>query len=186
MKATFQQEHGYYNIIHNIVNACNFSSYLELGVDTGYNIKKISDNCPNLKTIVGVDLKKFDSMKFLQKENLDPRIKIYENTSTDSFFEKIVHQYDGFDCVFIDACHSHDQVIIDYNNSYKLVPNDGIIFLHDTYPPNKESTNMDSCGDTYRTYLQLKNNKNIDIINLPIWVGLTIIRKHSDKNIETI
>lgn len=186
MKATIQQEHGYYNIIHNIVSACNFSSYLELGVDTGYNIKKVADNCPNLKTIVGVDLKNFDSMKFLQNQKMNPRMKIYANISTDDFFANKSGEYGQFDCVFIDACHAHSQVIIDYENSYKLVPNDGIIFLHDTYPPNLASTGMDSCGDTYKTYLQLKNDKNIDIINLPIWVGLTIIRKHSEKNIETI
>lgn len=178
MKATPDQAQGYYNLICNIIRACNFESYLELGVDTGYNIKLVSEHCKNLKRIVGVDMKPKDTIKHTPS---DARIKIYSETSTDYFFQKHASEYDFFDCVFIDACHEHKQVLVDYENCFKMVPDDGIIFLHDTYPPDLGKGSLQACGDSYKAYLDLKKDKNIDIINLPIWVGLTIIRKHTNK-----
>jgi predicted O-methyltransferase YrrM len=137
----------------------------------------------NLKKIVGVDLKPRTQMKFLNESPTkeDPRITIYPETSTDCFFKNNVSENETFDCVFIDACHEYKQVLIDYENSFKLVPNDGIIFLHDTYPPDLGKGSLLACGDSYNAYLELKKHKNIDIINLPIWVGLTIIRKHTEN-----
>lgn len=181
MKATHLQAQGYYNLICNIVRACNFESYLELGIDTGYNIKLVSEHCNNLKTIVGVDLKPKDTMTY---KTSDPRITLFHETSTDDFFSKYAFQYSSFDCIFIDACHEHKQVLVDYENSFKMVPDDGIIFLHDTYPPDLGKGSLIACGDSYKAYLDLKNKKNIDIINLPIWVGLTIIRKHTEKILQ--
>jgi predicted O-methyltransferase YrrM len=119
----------------------------------------------------------------------DSRFKIHDNISTDTFFATYATNYKKFDCIFIDACHEYTQARIDFINSFKILEDDGIIFLHDTYPPSLSYTDQNACGDAYKLYLELTQSEyrdKIDIINLPTWAGLTIIRKLSSKNLLTL
>ena len=40
-----------------------------------------------------------------------------------------------FDIIYIDAGHDLPNVINDYNNSIKCLKNNGVIIIHDLYPP---------------------------------------------------
>ena len=103
------------------------------------------------------------------------------------FFDKKI--LSKIDCVFIDADHSYTQSRKDFFNCYNLIDDDGIIFLHDTYPPNALMTHPSRNGDTYKLYEELSGvewNDKIDIVNLPIYDGLTIIRKRVTKKVSTL
>lgn len=185
MKSTYNKVHSYSKIIANIVDACEFETFLELGVDTGYTTKNVLDIATNIKKVYCVDLRS-DNIIIHKSDRYDI-IDYHFNTSTDEFFnKKIVNQ---IDCVFVDADHSYEQSRIDFINSFNILIDDGIIFLHDTYPPNEMMTSPDRNGDTYKLYVELSGpewNDKIDIINLPIYDGLTIIRKRISKKVFTL
>ena len=115
------------------------------------------------------------------------KIEYFFNIKTDEFFDKKI--LSKIDCVFIDADHSYTQSRKDFFNCYNLIDDDGIIFLHDTYPPNALMTHPSRNGDTYKLYEELSGvewNDKIDIVNLPIYDGLTIIRKRVTKKVSTL
>lgn len=175
----------YSDVIANIILGSNFKSYLEIGVDTGFTLRKVLDKNQQLELVTGVDLKNKDCIKRISlfKES---RLKLIFNTNSNEFFKKNKQKFDG---IFIDADHSYKQSRTDFFNALTFLNSNGIIFLHDTYPPNKEATNPNKCGDTYKLYLELSkkaNKLNIDIVNLPFINGLSIIRKLGKYKIPTI
>jgi hypothetical protein len=88
----------------------------------------------------------------------------------------------NFDYAFIDADHSHKQVVIDFEYMYKHINNGGYIFLHDTYPCMEENLKPTACNDCYLSPLTIKKKyPEIEILTLPLNPGLTIIRKNRHK-----
>lgn len=185
MKSQIENSHSYASIIAEIVKGCNFDTFLELGVDTGFTTKKVLDTALNLKKVYCVDLRGEDIIKYHSDNNF--KIEYYFNSTTDNFF--LSKHISNIDCCFIDADHSYGQSRIDFFNAFEILSDDGIIFLHDTYPPSIELTTPDRNGDTYKLYLELSSKEwsdKIDIINLPIYDGLTIIRKINKNKISTL
>jgi predicted O-methyltransferase YrrM len=185
MKSEIENSHCYSDIIGEIIKGCNFDNFLELGVDTGYTTKMVLDKATNLKNVYCVDVRDSNIIKY-ESENKH-KIKYFFNITTDDFFK--LDAIKEIDCVFIDADHSYEQSRVDFLNAFNILTDDGIIFLHDTYPPSIELTSKDRNGDTYRLYLELSSPEwldKIDVINLPIYDGLTIIRKRIAKKIFTL
>lgn len=84
----------------------------------------------------------------------------------------------GIDMLFIDANHSYESVLEDFNNFFPLVRDQGIILLHDGYPENIEQTGSGYCGDGYRAIEELTSKqKNFEMMTIPVPPGLTIARK---------
>lgn len=171
MKSNINLIESHVNIISSIINGCLFDSYLELGVANGNNLMKVVTSCPCLKKATGVEKKEIESTIF--HSNPDSRIKMVAGTSTDIFFE---NNQDKFDCIFIDACHDCNNVLKDFNNSIKVLNSDGLIFMHDTYPANIEQTQSGYCDNAYMAYLQIVNRLDCEIVTLPTYAGLSIVR----------
>lgn len=141
--------------------------YLELGVRCGTNFRTVSKFC---KKSIAVDINPYvgpiiDNMEFHQK-------------TTDSFFENLDPNI-LFDMVFIDADHSHEQSLKDFNNVKDHVINDGFIFLHDTYPCNYIYLEKSVCNDVYKTAFYIKTHycDEFETITFPFQPGLTIVKK---------
>jgi len=143
--------------------------YLELGVRFGTSFNHLADFCTEA---IGVDV---IPPKFDLKDNM-----LYFQMSTDEFFDQIKPKPDiFFDVVFIDADHSHEQSLKDFMNVKDLVIEDGIIFMHDTYPYDEKYMTTEYCNDCYRTPLYIKNNliDDFEVFTLSINPGLTMIKK---------
>jgi len=144
--------------------------YLELGV---YKAETISRVLKFTKQAIGVDaVKPQNTIGFL-----------FYHMSTDSFFHSVncgEITIPILDMVFVDACHSYEQSLKDFNNVFNHVSDGGLIFLHDTYPKNETSIIPDCCGDTYRTAWEIRMNHNgCEIVTIPAGPGMSIIRKTS-------
>jgi|TARA_R110000787_G_scaffold285864_1_gene402553 predicted O-methyltransferase YrrM len=141
--------------------------YLELGVRSGVSLLKIAPYC---NKVTGVDVA---SPQFEVPANT----KIY-TTTTDDYFDNINNSY-MFDMVFIDADHSYEQSLKDFNNVKNYVIEEGFIFLHDTSPYCKEFTSPKFCDDAYKTALHIKQNyiDEWEIVTLPFNPGLSILKK---------
>jgi hypothetical protein len=83
--------------------------------------------------------------------------------STDDFFSQ---NKENFDIVYIDADHEYNQVIKDYNNSVDFLNENGIIFLHDLYPPDEYHTSPSLCYNSYKLLNYFMENNYDIIINL--------------------
>jgi hypothetical protein len=141
--------------------------YLELGVRSGDVFREVSKKCSKA---TGVDISPIEF-------NLPNNANFFQS-STDSFFERL-DDNEKFDMIFIDADHSYEQSLKDFNNSQKHLVNDGFIIMHDTYPLSDFYIEPNLCNDVYKTALFIKNNliENFEILTLPFHPGLTIVKK---------
>lgn len=169
MKATGKEEALYPHVISSIIRSCRFESYLELGIGYGSCLRHIISVCQDT-SITAVDLKPYPGY---QNGIPEGRVKWFVNCSTDDYF---AGNQDKFDAIFIDADHSSRQVTLDFENSIQRINSDGIIFLHDTYPPNESYLAHDQCSDSYRAYLALCGRPDLEVVTLPTYCGLTIVR----------
>jgi len=100
--------------------------YLELGIDGGSTFLHVRSEHK-----VGVDI--------------EPKIK-HPNVltmTTDDFFKKYPMK---FDIIYIDACHSFESVVADYNNAVIALNKGGIILVHDLVPASEEDCKYDNVG----------------------------------------
>lgn len=169
MKAAHQSTDLYPQIISSIIRACGYESYLELGIGYGSCLRHIVPACPGVR-VTAVDVKPSPGY---QKGIPPDRVQWSVGCTTDDFFAS---NEAVFDAVFIDADHSSRQVILDFDNALQCLNPDGIIFLHDTYPPNESYLDPGLCSDAYRAYLALGDRSDLEVVTVPSYCGLTIVR----------
>ena len=154
-------------------NALNY--YLELGISKGVCFNEIA---PLTKTAAyAVDI----------NDTSYPHIKYQGNLqwfcgTTDDFFK--LDSLPKFDLIFIDAEHSHKASKQDFINSFGLLKSNGIICLHDTYPPNEKL--FEHCKDSYKTAKFITDNyiflaNECELVTLPFYYGITIVRKRTKQ-----
>ena len=110
------------------------------------------------------------------------------------FFQMSTREFKGvletrkpvIDMAFIDACHKSEVVLQDFDDLFPYVIEDGLIFLHDTYPMSREYTSPDYCNDCWRVPNALKNKYQgrIEILTLPVQPGLTMVKKLRQTPLE--
>lgn len=150
--------------VHHIINQFHPNediSYLELGLSSGINFNSLV-----LKNKKSVDIVS------------DPRPTF--QMSTDDFFK---NNKEKFHIIYIDADHEYQQVIKDYNNAVDSITINGIIFLHDLYPPDKDHTQKHLCDNSFKilNYF-IDNNYNI-LVNLGDY-GACAVFSNSKINLE--
>ena len=97
-------------------------------------------------------------------------------TTTNEFFK---NQKDTFDIIFIDANHDYEAVKEDFDNSIKILNENGIILLDDTDPLYQYLTHTTRCSNSYLMNDYIRTNyTDLDIIVLPILLkGMTLVTK---------
>ncbi len=166
-------------IINYLINTYNFKTYLEVGVYNGINYNQIK--CDN-------------------KECCDPcvctniiiKCDITYKTTSDEMFEQMPANK-KYDIIFIDGMHDEAFVDRDIMNSLKHLNKNGVICLHDTFPPTKLAVKKYDtyannrgtwCGDVFKSILKLNQTdleyytvKNNDF-------GLTVIKYYDNFNVD--
>jgi predicted O-methyltransferase YrrM len=130
---------------------------------------------PYCQTLTGVDL--------------DANAGSYmESTSKVNFVNMSSHDYwktshgNLFDFIMIDANHSKESVEEDFHNGLRLLGEDGLLLLHDTYPESEEATISDRCDDGYLFIGEASlDSRDYEMVTLPRHPGLTICRKRSKQ-----
>lgn len=114
-----------------------FSHYLEIGIERGFTLEAVK-----IQSRTGVDPFPLFNVRQARKH-----MKIYENTSDDYF-----SQFDNskkFDFIYLDGLHTYEQTRRDFENSIKLISNDGFIMVDDTVPNDEFSSNPNQ-SECYR------------------------------------
>lgn len=160
-----------FDIINLIAEKTFAKDYLEIGVDLGQTF-----NCVSIKN----------------KDGVDPNPDCYFanfNMTSDKFFEYL-NPKKGFDIVFIDGLHIHEQSRKDFYNSEKHLNPGGYIIFHDTNPPTKhhaseEQVPGDWNGSVYKTIMELRSeHNNLSILTVDTDWGVTIVTKGQQRKIN--
>jgi len=107
----------------------------------------------------------------------DPGNVVFTGTSDDFFKEIMITK---LALGFIDGDHNYEFVKRDFDNMLSLMMDEGLIFIHDMYPPTEEYLSEHRCGDGYRLRQQLEQRSDLDVFTFPfgaMGVGLTMVRK---------
>jgi len=150
----FYRENGYVSRVVNNIFESKGMSYLELGLHRGVNHAEI-----HCKHKVSVDT--------------NPETNPTHCMTTDQFFEQKCNCTTRYDIIFVDACHEYKQVVKDFNNA--ILHAYHAVILHDMWPPSKELTTPDKCGDAYKLLYHLVKNTASLPLTLNTDCGLTVI-----------
>jgi hypothetical protein len=155
------------NIISYFANWFKVNTFVEFGVAEQYTTKAVAPYC---KRYIGVDIADIKN----EVENFE-----FYKMRTDNFIKNVLPAIKEIDMAFIDANHQADVVMNDFRGLFEYLIENGIIFLHDTYPIKKEYTADHYCSNSYLVPDRIKKEygDSVDVFTIPIQPGLTIVRK---------
>ena len=150
-------------IVQKIIDLKNYKSYLEIGT--------FKDDL-------------FKYVKCEKKIGVDPVSGGNVRKTSDDFFKGNNHT---FDFIFIDGLHHYAQVKKDILNSLKFLNKGGIIMLHDCMPRNYyyqavPRSQLNWNGDTWKAFLEVRTNKDVDTYCCYADEGLGVIFNRKNKN----
>jgi len=164
-------------IAEGLHHAKKLDNYLEFGIRQGPCFNAVA---PLAKTAYAVDIK--NCRKGI---NHNKNLKWFQCKTID--FWSMIPGDVMFDLTFIDADHSHKASMKDFELVAARTKQNGLILLHDTYPPDKRFLSSGYCNDTYKTADRIRKiySKNFEIVTLPFYFGVSVVRK-LDRQVEWI
>lgn len=103
--------------------------------------------------------------------------------TSDNFFKDL--SFPSIGLAFIDGEHKYEYVKRDFDNIFKLLVPNGVIFLHDTYPPEESLVLNSYCEDSYKIRQELEKRTDVDIFTFTktvgVGVGITMCRKKPEQ-----
>lgn len=155
-------------LIVEMVNLFQPETYVEIGVQRAYTFNTIS---PLVKRAVAVDI--VDTGRIAQHPNVETYIM------PSIAFSKLWK--DPIDLLFIDADHTKESVLADFNALAPYVADNGLVLLHDTHPVQESLLREGYCSNAWeaarKIHLGLKY-RDWEIVTLPgPWAGLSIARR---------
>ena len=150
-------------------------TYVELGV---YECLLVNKMIPHVsEAVYAVDIKK-EAGLFMKKS----KKAHFFNGTTDAFAKELASKNVTIDMLFIDADHRKESVLSDFKNYFPLVKEDGIIFLHDGYPRDKDETRDGYCSNCWEAIRELgQHTDTYEMMTIPLHPGLTICRKRTKQ-----
>tara|TARA_B110000977_G_scaffold198662_1_gene284033 strand:- start:911 stop:1591 length:681 start_codon:yes stop_codon:yes gene_type:complete len=153
-----------WDLIQFLIDKYKYTTYLEIGCDKDQSFSKI---------------------KILRKVGVDPISGGTIKKTSDDFFK---FNKEKFDIIFIDGLHHYEQVIEDINNALNILNDNGHILVHDCLPRTiahqaipryRGSWN----GDVWKSIVELRTRKNLEVFTCEIDFGVGIIRKRNNSKL---
>ena len=159
-----------YAIAKGLSDANALDNYLEIGVSRGATFNLVAPLVKKIAYAVDKDPKCYryiDGNKNLSWHRL---------TST-NFFK--LNRNILFGLIFIDATHTHSKSLRDFILAADQLNDNGLILMHDTYPQSEKYTTSKHSGNVFKAIIYLRKNfyHKYEIVTLPFYSGITIIRK---------
>ncbi len=146
--------------------------YVELGL---YHCDLFNKMIPFVDQLIGVDINP-EVGKYMQKSQKTK----FVCSDTNTYHKHITKTPITINMLFIDAHHSKESVLEDFEHFFPFVADQGIILLHDGYPKNKKYSSQGYCGDAFIAIEKLsKKTDQYEMTTIPIHPGLTICRKRT-------
>ncbi len=146
--------------------------YVELGL---YQCAVFNRIIPFAQQLIGIDIEP-SAGKYMHKS---PKTH-FLNTCTQDYVKQLQDESIAIDMLFIDADHSAEAVLRDFQGFFPFISPHGLILLHDTHPENELQMQPGYSGTAYMAVEELmKQNAEYEMITIPVPPGLTICRKRS-------
>lgn len=190
-------------LIQQIFDKTNFSSYLEIGCQYGKSFLPMK--CKHKMAVDPMFAIPFwRKLKWLIKHPNNIYNKYFEETS-DAFFinrKDYLEKSAPIDIVLVDGLHTYEAALKDVLNSLKYLNKQGVIIMHDCFPPHKaaalptkdfptdeeqkvEGWTGDWCGDVWKSIVYLRRNFSdsleVCVINTDYGLGVVRIKKQIDN-----
>ena len=125
-----------WDLLNILTKRHNLKSYLEIGLDDGYNFNQVQCESKESCDPYGDYRLEHDNL-FDNSNNLrdDIRMILTYRMTSDEMFEQNNKKYD---LIFIDGLHERHQVLRDIKNSLDHLNKGGYIVMHDCLPPREE------------------------------------------------
>lgn len=158
-----------YDLINYLIYLNDYQSYLEIGVSDGYN---------------------FENVNAVKKYGVDPNKnyeKLTHHMTSDQFFE---NNTETFDIIFIDGLHLSEQVILDIDNSLKVLNKNGTIVMHDCLPFSEDLQYREPAehniwsGDVWKAFAHYRQNEDLNMFTINTDYGLGVIQKGNQKTFQ--
>ena len=147
--------------------------FIEYGFGNGNSSSRVYEHC---QRIISVDINNNPLTKTIPKlEFFNMNTREFKNVFLDSPNCPIV------DMAFIDADHDSNVAFQDFEDLFPHIIENGIIFLHDTFPCDERWLAPGCCNDSYKVprMIKAKYGNVCDILTIPIQPGLTVVRKET-------
>ena len=140
-------------------------TYIEIGVFKGDCLAAVAPLCGQAH---GVDV------SFERVTSDISGARLWQMTS-DAFFEA----YDGPrpDLVFVDGDHDYEQARRDTHNALEILADEGVLFLHDSWPVFRAATDRMICGGVHRVVDELQRDERLEVATIRRWPGLSLVTK---------
>jgi cephalosporin hydroxylase len=186
MTHTFQKhkEMEYKNVLIQLGKLLEPKVYVEVGTQKGATFNAIVRELGSLEKAIGIDIKILPSVVSEKQRN---HVQLFEGTSED--FVATLESKDRFiDFLFIDADHSKDSVLKDFNTLSPFVHiGSGLVFFHDTHPTRQYLLHPGYCNNAWeaaRTIFKNSKYRNWEIVTLPGPYGGLSIARNAPKHLN--
>lgn len=172
------------DLINYLIEKHNFKTYLEIGLDDGYNYKRIiCENKESVDPYFEQDHNKYD-FTFSGELPYDIKSILTYRLTSDEFFDVNEKNYD---LIFLDGLHTEEQIGKDVVNAMKCLNENGFIIVHDCIPRTYEATitpriQTEWNGTVWKGIVEL-TKQGLDI---KVWegdYGCAIISKTNDEKL---
>lgn len=150
-------------------------TYLELGVAEGATYRKVAMAVAEWGgTSVGIDHSlTLEKMADLPGQCIATDTVAYLKTCPPGSVEFI----------FLDSSHEYEATLKEIVLILDALTPNGVLLMHDTYPPNEEQMASGRCGDVWRMAAELKDFVAFESMTLPAQYGLTLVRRNGGKQL---
>lgn len=129
---------------------------------------------PFCKKVYGVDMGRTPPVNIPNLVFFHMSTRDFKTTVLDKLTEPI-------EMAFIDADHKAEVAFQDFEDLYPHVIENGLIFLHDTFPCEEKWADPIFSGDSWKVPYMIKEkySQECDVLTIPVQPGLTIVRKYT-------
>lgn len=146
------------------------SLYIEFGTQSGQTIFEVAEFCDRA---IGVDINPPDA-RFSPAD----RWTFYQMT-TDRFVDLHLKDLPNVELALVDADHRSEAAYGDARKLMEHAAPNGMVAIHDTYPPGEKHLQPGYCHDSYLVPEKVKkygHHSRWEVLTIPIPPGLTLVR----------
>ena len=178
----------YYNLLFSVAMAANKKVILELGTGSVSSLAFIRTLQYYRKRGIkqGIlhtcDIDAAPIQRLRRFAGFDPLV-IPHNMPSDELAAKWAQAPIPNDLLYIDADHSHEQSLADFQHFSPYVVSNGLILMHDTFPLNEQHEQRQYSGDVWKTaqYIKQHLTTEYEIMTMPYLCGISLLRKKGAK-----